>query len=356
MTSSDESTRFPGSDPDPAHGADADVTADMPQHGHSAPVLSEADARALDLWVDLGFEPAAVAAAVEHGRVTLHDGMERTLDAGEVARLLAVSRVLRRLDALRAPVADPTLLDVTLAGIDRHERAQAERLRFELDAAGPRRGRPRVPDLVAVAAILLIVASVALPLLDTVRQRSTDARCVDTLRRLGTGFIAYARDHADGVPTALAGSMLRFPSRQEIMNPAPLVDLGYCDLGHLGCPGHHGDIRTLRYGHQVIPAGLGSGTQRRFRISWTAPTIITGAMGDRSPLADAWLAGGHPAPMAAAESHGGRGQAILRTDGAVLWLLLPVVDRQDNIWLPHGALELSQDAEPASPADCLIIN
>ena len=53
-------------------------------------------------------------------------------------------------------------------------------------------------------------------------------------------------------------------------------------------------------------------------------------------------------------NHGGRGQNVLSSDGATLWLIEPVVGRSDNIWLPDGMSQLQMDVQPSDPWDTFL--
>ena len=53
-------------------------------------------------------------------------------------------------------------------------------------------------------------------------------------------------------------------------------------------------------------------------------------------------------------NHGGRGQNVLRTDGAIMWLVSPVVGPSDNIWLPDGTNRLEKGIRPTEPEDVFL--
>jgi len=313
--------------------------------------LSDDDAAVLDMVASAGFDPMVIARAIESGYWEMETGEERPLDVTERARLEALVSLLGLLDVESDDATvhddDGLLVAATMARIDRYERSL--KIEPEDEIARPRR-RIRIPDFISVAAVLLILAGVAIPVLQRVRVSSMDMACADNLRRSATGFTLYAGDFGGRVPTLVAGASRLFPDGYEGVNLSLLGQYGYCEFGHLGCPGHHDHVNPSQrmYGHQMLASGQ--------QLSWTAPKRVTVVIGDRSPLIEAFRKGLEIAPEAMSNSHGGRGQNMLQTDGSVLWLRLPVLGREDNVWLPHGMMRLTPGAQPASFDDAFIVD
>ena len=175
----------------------------------------------LDALIEADFNPEAME---------LHSEEERQ----RVEMLLGIFKTMEDY-----PVEDAseTLLHATLARIDRHEANQGERLKFSsssLEEAPRRRfSRIRLPDFISVAAMLLIAVSVAWPLMSAVKRQRVDSGCANNLRQVGYAFDQYARDYEGALPVATAGLGGPWYQVKNMANLDPLVDLGYCEQGHL---------------------------------------------------------------------------------------------------------------------------
>jgi hypothetical protein len=241
--------------------------------------------------------------------------------------------------------AEESLVDATLAGIDRYERKRTERMLLP-EAEGGRR-RIRVPDFLTVAAVLLIGVSVVVPVLHQFRQRSIDLGCENNMRLVGYAMSHYALDHNNHLPVAQAGLLSTWTrSTHNVVNLSPLAGT-YCEHQHLNCPGCEsagGDS----YAYQWV----GAGALPRWE---TSPQSLV--LADRNPVIDAVRKGRKVVPTAASLNHGGRGQNLLRNDGNTMWLRGPaVVGRGDNIWLPAGFATLFDGVQPMRADDVFLAN
>jgi hypothetical protein len=316
----------------------SDVQHDLPDHGER---LSPADQRVLDALVQVGFEPGRLPEALNE--VSVEDQR----------RAQTVVRLLRRLDDYPVEDAEPALLHATLARIDRHEDQLAARMRFDVqeEVAGARVAgagrRIRVPDFISVAAVLLIVAGVMWPVLEGVRQRSVESACANNMRRLGYAFDQYSSHNAGALPM-MAGPLGTWDTVKNILNLKPLIDQGYCDAGHLNCPGH----RTVNQS-----SGEPSYSYRLFTprgaIRWNTGHV-TLILGDLNPLIDAARSGLVAPPLSISVNHGGRGQNVLATDGQTIWLTEPRISG-DNIWLPDHLDLLQPGAAPSNDMDVFLV-
>jgi hypothetical protein len=307
------------------------------QHGE-LPELSSDDRRWLDALVEAGFDADALE--------PLSD-----VDRRRVQRLVSMFQLLHDYPVEEA---DDALLDATLARISRFDREHAGRMTLDPETAElaleAKRGRRRLlrvplPDFITVAAMLLIVAGVGWPILNNVRQNSLDAHCANNLRTMGIGFADYASDYDGAVPMAEAGMHNTWSSlAHNVINLRPMLDGGYCDLGHLDCPGHEGEVgESYSYQWQVSRAPAGGSNVR-----------ISVLLGDRNPIIDAVRNGTFAPPLSISLNHGGRGQNVLWSDGAIVWLSEPVVRRSDNIWLPTGVRELRDGVPADDPSDTFL--
>jgi hypothetical protein len=293
--------------------------------------LTPDDERVLDALADDGFAPDAKDALPADDR-----------DRAE--RLEALMHLLRDY-----PVedSDDTLVHATLARIDRHEDEKSARLKFDTNAEGRGARRIRVPDFISVAAVLLIVLGVVIPVLSHVQQRSVDLRCSNNLRYAGYAFSQYAADHDGKLPVAVAGKSISWDSMANILNLAPLIAGDYCDDGHLNCPGaEHADGVGSSYSYQCQPSGE--------ELVWGQGPRTTLILGDRNPLVDAFRSGELIDSLTISLNHGGRGQWVLGSDGAPIWLETPVIGRGDRIWVPGNRSTLEAGALPQDRGDAFL--
>ncbi len=90
-------------------------------------------------------------------------------------------------------------LDLIQSEIDRSEK------RYIMDLPFSPKGRFRLADLVTPAASLLLIASVAIPVLGGMRSRSMQAQCLDNMASAVQAFGMYTGSNRDSLPMATAG-------------------------------------------------------------------------------------------------------------------------------------------------------
>jgi hypothetical protein len=290
--------------------------------------LSPDDKRLLDALVEAGFDPASVP-------------VDSPADRGRLEALLGLFELLEDY-----PVEDPdeALVPATLARVERVERDAASRLLLDAVGSGGARSarRFRVPDFISIAAVILIVASIAVPLTSQVRHRSIQGLCSENLRVVGGAFAQYAQDYEGALPRLMAGfgAEMSWDRFRNSVNLRPMIERGYCDQGHLVCPGNHAHDTSYSYQWQ------GNGGRR----PWHGGVVL----GDRNPVMDAALAGIAVPALTVSLNHGGRGQNVLAGDLSQHWLEEPLYGGRDNIWLPFGVHSLRPGDAPASPEDIFL--
>jgi hypothetical protein len=316
-------------------------------------MLSEDDARVLDLLVDGGWDPSVIAALAP-------------ADRERAERLLAtLERLDVPLDATGEASADgvdaETLINATMARIERADAERRERMRF--DPVGPSAGsrrRLRFPDLIAVASIALLAAVVLVPLVHWRNARALDTACENNLRLIAQGIHAYTESFAGAMPmtagllpglrssrggSADIGSWIGYRNSDHLN---ALKDGQFCSSRCLCCPGDHAaGTDDGCYAYQV--------TTGERPLRWQqGPT--TAVVGDRNPLVDLKRHGETIGSVALnSASHGGRGQNLLFSDGAVQFSNSPYLTLReehgkrtiDNIWLPFGDHADSLSDRPA---------
>ncbi len=291
--------------------------------------LNADDQRLLDALVDSGFDPQVL----------------ESLSAEERNRVSAILNLFELIEDYPVEDADDSLVHATLARIDQYElRAAAQSAQDSALQSASRRGF-RLPDLVSIAAVLLIGASIFWPMISTMKQRRIDDSCANNLRQMGYAFAQYADDYNGSIPVARTGLFSEWSqSFTNAINLGPLVAGKYCERDHLECAGHEG-LSGSSYGYQwQIPDS---------ELTWGKR--ITIILGDRNPLIDAISQSKLLTPaLSNSLNHGGRGQNVLRTDGQWMWLKNPMVGAQDNIWLPKGVSALHESEEQTDSLDVFL--
>lgn len=206
-------------------------------------------------------------------------------------------------------------------------------------------GGIRMADLVSIAAVLLIAASIVWPLLSTIRNQQRQAACGSNFASVAGAMGAYAGDYRDHFPVASAS--LGGPTWWDVgagagksnsANLYQLPKLQYASLATLACPSNPSAprgscspvtddwscIKDVSYSYQVM---FGAD-----RPVWKQQTPVV-MLADASPVTRRASAGETIFPEANSQNHDGRGQWALLSDGSGRWLSRPVMG-SDNIWLP----------------------
>lgn len=302
----------------------------MPPEPH-VPVLSSDDVRVLDLLAEHGLDPEVV----------------ETLAPADRARGAAILGMLRNLEAYPVSSADDALVDATLARIERHDAETQAKFRLvgeehsETSTAG---WGFRWADLLTLAAVLLIAASIITPVAHNVRARSQQTACAGNLASLGGALSTYCNDNNGLLPAI--GEQVRLNLGGNCGNLSPLLDGSYCSDGHLNCPGHSGAGCGYSYRVLLFPATA--------RLD-VMPALAL--MADRNPAADRAIAGfvvrDFRDPSA---NHAGRGQQVLFGTLDVNWTTSPLIKGPsgeiDNLWLitiTGNGEGLHRDSVPAVP-------
>ena len=305
--------------------------------------LSEADAAALDAWVEAEYSSKSVAPDLQP-RAQRHEA------------LAAIARDVR-------VAASDDLTERTLARI---RSIGAEEMRAERSAGRWR--LPRWPEILSVAASLLLGVSVLWPMLGAVRNQSMKAACSANLGSVAGAFGSYASDFQDHMPVANAslgpGAWWDVGARDGRSNSANLFTLaraGYAKLGQLACPGNADACRErgcgpqdkdwrsldeISYSYQLMygrhrPAWHGG--ERRVVLADRSPVVLRAVRGQ-------WYPG---VELESSPNHRFSGQHALYSDGSAGWLGSPLVGaagvQQDNIWLPKPRrIEISATLTPTA--------
>ena len=153
----------------------------MTKEREDMPTLTDADATMLDRLVEAEFNPSKITG----------------LDAADQARLDRIVSMLGLLDSYPAAELSSedrsTLVNATLARIDRAESDQVDRMRFEPGSGSF--SRIGVPELIAVAAIIILGLSIIFPMMNATRETSTRSVHRNNLAQIGGAFFNNAADN-----------------------------------------------------------------------------------------------------------------------------------------------------------------
>jgi hypothetical protein len=297
---------------------------------HAAPQgLVTADAAALDHWMDHGVSDAPAS---------LRDRVRRQED---LATLGASGPAIAVSDR-------NSLVDRTMAAVNAQSASTDRRMKFE-NAPAPRGGwKFRMADLVSVAAMLLIGASVAIPAFEAVGRQQQTLACMGNMQTTSRAFGTYAGSNADMLPMATAGfggSWLDVGTkdRSNSANLYTLVRTDHARLDDLACPGNPlaprgtaapeawdwKSIDEISYSYRIMG---GRGLRMTVAVPSTTQVVVAA---DRSPVTLLAVRGIPVVPEYNSPNHGGRGQHTLRLDGSTTWENTPVIDG-DNMWLPRA--------------------
>lgn len=289
------------------------------------PPLHADDVAALDHWMDGSKPPAAIRPRLER-----HEALAQLATNGPAS----------------PGDARADLIERTLAAVREAEAERQGRMRFENQpAAGG--SRFRMADLVSIAAMLLIGASIAIPSFGAISRSRERAACLSNMQASARAFGTYAGANADMLPMATAGfggswMDVGTPNRSNSANLFTLARTNYLRLDDLACPSNPvaprgtptpgamdwRNIDELSYSYRIMTDG---GLRMTIAVPSTTRVVVTA---DRSPVTLRVSKGLPIIPEENTPNHDMRGQHVLRLDGSAAWSSTPVVGG-DNIWLPR---------------------
>ncbi len=288
------------------------------------PPLNTREADAIDVLVEHGFDLAQATNA-------------RPDLANE---LRSMSASMGELDGYVTGEPDPDLVAVTLARVDRAARDEAARMSTRSERSRVS-GMGQWRDIVAVAAVALLVVSVAVPVLSYVKSQKQITACSANLYRVASGLEGFVGDHDGSLPMA-AGFM--FPNGALPTTAShdfhasdcldQLVAGGYCKGECCACPSD--SEADPNYAVQIASPAH----PLHWRTGVRRPVVA-----DRNPLLDL-LRAGYSVTILNLNSptHGSRGQNVLFTDASVEFVTTSGVSVNgtiDQLYVPcdRGGLE-----------------
>ncbi|MBN1943192.1 MAG: type II secretion system protein [Phycisphaerae bacterium] len=299
--------------------------------------------------------------------------------AGHIRARLEQDETLRRrrddlaaalgaLDVFPRPEAPDDLAERTLAKIAAVRRTEAL---LAMQQLGPRRSTFSLKELLAVAAMLLVMIGVLAPSLHKARQRSNEGLCAMQLGQIGNALQTYAINHRGRLPAAdgQAGRWLRHDDAPPVSNSSALFKL----LRHrylpspvvFQCPSLGGasfamkaDLRDfplpehVSYSYQYSLGGWGVRGNDPAVAERTKDMAI---LADQTPM----FAGGAFCPErieAPVSDNHSDGQNVLYLDGHASWATCSTVGVEgDHIFLAGDECDYDGDEHPAGPADSFLL-
>lgn len=325
--------------------------------------LSEQDRQAVDLMVEHGFELEALPAGVP----------------GEVRRRAqAVAGLLSVLD--RAGTAQPSanLVERTLARIDDARQRERFTQHIRSMASGPSAGPGvplgvRWPELIAVAAMLLIGVSLLWPVLNHSRATARLIADQSNLMALGMGFASYANDFNGVMPATRLQfgqewwNVNKFDEQgHALSNSAHLFQLykqGYVKLGTLNCPENPDAPSYLPEDMDDWPTARALSYSYQNQYSLRKPkldgSVIFAIVADKNPFFAPGEYRMYLKRDTSSLNHARLGgQNVLMSNGTVYYLMRPRINAQDNIFhVGDDGLDNYTGVEgPATPHDTFLVS
>ena len=291
--------------------------------------LSELDQRALDQYIERGYQIGQVESALQ----------SRAAKCDQIAHALAASD---------SAGDESDLINRTLGKIQAH--IDQEELGLSIDNARDGRGgfSIRWSDLISVAAMLLIAGSIIMPIMSGVRSNAQKSICFDNMHASANAFGLYAGSNRDMLPMATAGfgptwmDVGSTPERSNSSNLFTLVRTHDANLDDLACPSNPNaltgeaepdamdwnSLAEVSYSYRIMPPG-------GMRASSVAQPVRVVLLADRSPVVLRVARDQPIIPEENSPNHQGSGQHMLMLDGSAIWGSTPIINTNDNIWLPR---------------------
>ena len=318
--------------------------------------LSPEDQAACDEYVESGYSVDAVH------------------DAARANQLEALGSIVTAGDTTLG--SREKLVAQTLSSIQAHIDAEESAMKLE-----PRSGFQlpgRWADLVSIAAMLLLAASVIMPIMSGMRSMNQQGICFNNMNQTANAFGLYTGANRDMLPMATAGfgptwmDVGTTPERSNSSNLYTLVRNQFAGLDDLACPSNPkaatGDadpdawdwnsLEEISYSYRIMPQG----GMRATSIDQPVRVVL---LSDRSPVVLRIKANQAVRPEENSPNHDHTGQHMLMLDGSATWSDSPMLDSRDNIWLPrpiesviHEARErhgiMTGNEQPDGPTDAFV--
>lgn len=217
----------------------------------------------------------------------------------------------------------------------------------------------RSREILSVAALILVATALLTPLAQYFREFSRRSACSSNMAAAGLAFGQYAAANQDQLPLASSSNpgnlFWNVGKRRDQSNSANLFVLRVQQLAsveELACAGQMSpECRKLdqnAWDWQNL-SQVSLSFQNMFakdRPSWSQHNTVV-VLSDASPVIRRAVRGELIYPFENSANHMRRGQNVLVSDGSVKWLSSPVLENNDNIWLPRSVeREIAKHVRP----------
>ena len=293
-------------------------------------------------------------------------------------RVANATAVFKLLDCYESPAPSEALIARTVAAAGSAARTQSLLDREAARARTPSRSTFNMKELWAMAALVVVVASILLPSFHHASRLAQDQACQAKAGQIGVSLGHYASDHKGLLPAIGASNaawLVGGAAPDRISNSRNLWALihnpggrPYASAAIFQCPAG-GETRSIRGklagmvdfpGREYISYSYHNGVNAKpLRRS---DEVLRGVAADMAILADQtpMFVNGRFEPMrlgcANSLNHGRRGQAVLYLDMHVAWTECATVGvNRDNIWLVQGISSYRGIERPASRTDSFLL-
>ncbi len=337
----------------------AEPPADTVGDAGSELMLSAADIDAVDAFVESDYDASRVDAA----------HLDRANQLQAIGALLTSGQS-------RDNIATEDLVISTLGTVQAH--VDSERAAMSIENQRGFQLPGRWADLVSIAAMLLLAASVIMPIMSGMRSTSQQVVCYNNMNETANAFGLYTGANRDMLPMATAGfgptwmDVGTTPERSNSSNLFTLVRNDFAGLDDLACPTNPNaatgeadpnawdwnSLDEISYSYRIMPRG-------GMRASMPEQPVRVVLLADRSPVVLRVHRKESVIPEENSPNHHGNGQHMLMLDGSARWAESPLLDNRDNIWLPRPIESLihnertrlgiiTGNEQPAGPTDAFV--
>ncbi len=288
-------------------------------------------------------------------------------DAELAKKVDAARRTLAPLDAWTAPAPPTTLVDnilIQAATTTPLEFVAASASMSPTDAqSAGRPGRFRLTELIAAAAVIALMVSLAIPGVRNVRSNQLQTACKVNMAGFGEGILMYAEENDGSLPNvgpSPNSNWLSDPNRRHLL---PAVRHRLVLPKHLICPAADGTIDE-----KATMKNIEAFLRRTDLPFWAVPNangpvpkisirINVPLAADANPLFQEgrFRRGANGTLTPNSHTHGGKGQNILFNDGSTRFIKTPILDQNDdNIWTANDIDEYQGTEAQQSATDAFL--
>lgn len=263
-------------------------------------------------------------------------------DANDATRLDRIRRTLAPLSAFESPEPPVDLVDRIMVRVLTTTPLEYVASSSSMPPEQPRMVTRRpffsIGEMIAMAACILLLFSVLVPGVSTVRSRQMQAMCGSNLASLFRGAQMYAAAHDGFLPNAgvANANWLQQPNRTHMM---PGLQLRFITPGSLVCPTTpltgmpaNADEKSMQDFIQRLNLRFYSTQSQHGPVVRMSAQLVMPIAGDANPVFEDGVVQ-QPNWQANSRAHAGKGQNVLMTDGSVQFLPRPLFGpRPDNIW------------------------